>query len=137
MSCNSVTSETLVKLVLNLVNTFSAVTFGTWLYRHQEKVKITGLKHHFSNLDEKSNISDQEKTEIKWWIKKLDYACHHFVVSNPNIKVSTDASLKGGCITDNIQLLTGLRPKSEIDDINVVELKTIEIDVWTYCFNKY
>ena len=48
----------------------------------------------------------------------------------------TDASLTGWGITDGISPSRGLWHKAELDHINVLELKPIEIGIYTYCKNK-
>ena len=55
---------------------------------------------------------------------------------NPEITIHTDISLTGWGITNGISPSRGLWYKAELDHINVLELKAIEIGIYTYCKNK-
>ena len=66
----------------------------------------------------------------------MDNACRHNVTRIPDIEVYIDPSLTEWEIKDTINPLSVLWHKSEIYHINEVELKAIEIGVWTYCSNK-
>ena len=50
--------------------------------------------------------------------------------------VHADTSLTGWAITDRVSPSRGLWHKSEIDHINILELKAFEIGIYTYCRNK-
>lgn len=50
--------------------------------------------------------------------------------------VHADTSLTGWAITDRVSPSRGLWHKSEIDHINILELKAFEIDIYTYYKNK-
>ena len=79
---------------------------------------------------------DKAKTEIQWWINNTDNSCHHINIPNPDITIYTDASLTGLGITDVIFPPRGLWHMAELEHINVLELKAIEIGIYTYCKNK-
>ena len=55
---------------------------GPLHYRFREKVQITGLKYHYNNFWYKVVISDEERTEIQWWINNIDNASYHNVTPN-------------------------------------------------------
>ena len=121
----------------NIVANFPVVTYGPLHYRHLEREKITGLKYHEGNFEGKIRLSAKAKAEIQWWINNNDNSCHHINISNPDITIYTDASLTGWGITDGISPSRGLWHKAELEHLNVLELKAIEIGIYKYCKNKY
>ena len=66
----------------------------------------------------------------------IDNSCHHINIPNPGITIFTDASLTGWGITDGISPSRGLWHKAELEHINVLHLKAIEIGIYTYCKSK-
>ena len=126
----------LARILGNIVASFPAVTYGTLHYRNLKREKITGLKHHKDNFEGKIRLSAKVKAEIQWWINNIDNSCHHVNITNPDIILYTDASLTGCGITDGISPSSGLWHKAELEHINVLELKEIEIGIYTYCKNK-
>ena len=82
ISCNRITIRKRDKRIGNLVARFAVVILGLLIYRQLEKVK-----YHYDNTDNKVDISDEEKTEIQWWINNIDNACRHMVTPNPDIQV--------------------------------------------------
>ena len=127
----------LARILGNIVASFPAVTFGPLHYRHLERDKIRVLKYHKGNFVEKISLSAKAVSEIHWWINNIDNSCHHInSIPIPDITINTDASLTGWGITNGITPSRGLWHKTELDHINVLELKAIEIGIYTYCKNK-
>ena len=50
-----------------LVSSFSAVDYGTLHYRILEKEHIYALKKSFGNYDVYINVTNNMKSELKWW----------------------------------------------------------------------
>ena len=95
----------LARILGNIVATFSPVTFGPLHYRHSQRYKIRGLKHHKRNFEGKISLSSKAVFEIHWWINNIDNSCHHIKnISDPDITVHTDANLTGWGITNGISL---------------------------------
>ena len=91
---------------------FPAVTFGPLHYRHLERDKISGLKHHKGNFEGKISLPAKAVSEIHWWINNIDSSCHYIkFILNPDITIHTDASLTGWRITNGISHLevSGIR----------------------------
>ena len=78
-----------------------------------------------------------EKNEIKLyvWIFYIDSLIVNNI-SNPDITIHTDASLTSWGITIGVSPSWGLWYKTELEHINVLELKIIEIGIYTYRQNK-
>ena len=94
---------------------------------------MSGLKYHNSNFEGKIRLSAKGKAEIQWWINNMNKSCHHISITNPDITTYTNASLTGWGITDDISSSRGLWYKTKFEHINVLELKTIKIEIYTYC----
>ena len=72
-------------------------------------------------------LSSKLVSEIRWWISSIDKSCHHInSISNPDITIHADVSLTGWGITSGISPSRGLRHKTELDHVNVLELQAIE-----------
>ena len=75
-------------------------------------------------------------SEIHWWISNIDISCHIINnISNPDITIHTDSSLTGWGITDEIFQIQVLCHKAELEHINVLKLKAVEIGIYTCCKN--
>ena len=77
------------------------------------------------------------KNEIKLysWIFYID-SLNVNNISNPDITIHTDASLTSWGTTNGVSLSWGLWYKTELEHINVLELKIIEIGIYKYRKNK-
>ena len=84
----------------------------------------------------KIRFSANAKAEIQCWINNIDNSYHHINIPNPDITIYYDASLTVWGITDGISPSRGLWHKAELEHINVLELKAIEIGIYTYCKKK-
>lgn len=87
------------------------------------------LKLYRNRFDKTISVSVKEKLEMQWWI--IIVLCNHIVVTNPDIMIYTDPSLIGWGIIDHNTPSRGLWHTSELDNINVLKLKAIEIGVQT------
>ena len=132
----------LARILGKIVTSFPAVTFGPPHYRHLERDKISALKYHKGNFEGKISLSGKAVSEIHYWINNIDNSSHHIkYIPNPDITIHTYASLTGWGITNEISPSRGLWHKAELDHINSfqmdhLELKSIEIGIYTYCKNK-
>jgi hypothetical protein len=50
-----------------LVSSFSAIDYGILHYRILEKEKMYALKKSFGNYDTYINVTNNMKSELKWW----------------------------------------------------------------------
>ena len=131
-----ISARELARILGDIVPSFPVVTYGPLHYRHLEREKIKGLKYHKGNFEEKIRLSAKAKAEIQRWINNIDDSCHHTNILNLDTTIYTDASLTGWGITDGISPTRGLWHKAELERINVLELKAIEVGIYTYCKNK-
>lgn len=87
-----------------------------------------------NKFDKAISTSEKGELETQRWINNIESSCCHIVVTNTGIAIHADASLT--VITDHNTPSTGLCHKSELDNINVFELKAIEVGIQTYCEKK-
>ena len=92
---NIISIRELAKIIGNIVATFPAVTYGPLHYRHLERDKILGLRHHRENFDRKITLSATAVYDIQWWINDIDNSCHHILKPKPYFSIYTDASPTG------------------------------------------
>ena len=127
-----ITLREIAKVIGNIVASFPAVTYGRLHYRHLERDKIVGLKLNKGDFESHIVLSPNAICDIKWWISNIDNSYHKIQNPDPDITIHTDASLTGWGIIDGTNLSRGLWHDSKIDNINVLELKAIEIGIYTY-----
>lgn len=87
--------RTVAKVIGQVIATFSAVEWGKLHYRDLEREKLTALRVNYGNFDSQMNITQQMKTELQWWISELKNQTRDIVKSNPDIIMTTDASMDG------------------------------------------
>jgi len=123
----------LAKLIGNIVASFPAIQHGELYYRSLEKDKIKALKLNRFDFDKFTSISVKSRQEISWWLTNIDQAFNPVRTPPPDLIIYTDASMTGWGITDKLNPSSGLWGKSDLDHINVLELKAIKFGVQSYC----
>ena len=82
---------------------FVAVKYGPLYHRHLEKDKTRALKENKGDFDRKMTVSAQSKVELKWWISHVDSAYNDVCCNDPDVVVTSDASLTGwGCVCEGV-----------------------------------
>jgi hypothetical protein len=119
-----------------LVSSFSAVEYGPLHYRNLEMNKIDALKLSAGKFDAEMNITFNMKVDLRWWLDNLSFqkrVIHH---GNPDVSITTDASLLGwGAVYDQIKI-QGRWNKEEQDlHITILELLAIFISTISFCKN--
>jgi len=85
----------LAKLLGKISSSFPATKFGKLFFRALERDKIKALRSVFGNYESKMTLTDQAKTDIKWWIDNVHTAFASLRNTNPTLTLTTDASKKG------------------------------------------
>ena len=107
-----------------------------FFYRNLEKQKILGLKLHNGKFDANITLNVESKKEIYWWINNIFESFAPLNIPDPDITTYTDASLTGWATTDSKTPSGGRWNENKITQINVLELKAIQVGVLTYCKDK-
>lgn len=111
------------------------VEFGAAHYKCLEKDKIKALKRAKGNFDELMWLSEDGITDIMWWMDNIQNA-RVIRRKEPDVELFTDASLLGwGAHTDQSET-GGKWDQSEIQHINVLELKAILFGLKSLCRNR-
>ena len=126
------TIRELAKLIGHCVASFPAVTYGPLYYRELEANKISSLKLNKGNFDKTAVISEKANTEIRWWINNIISAKHYMITPDIDLTLFSDASNTGWGITDGIHPAGGRWKFSELEHINVLEIKAAYFALKTY-----
>ena len=120
------TIRELAKVIGMIVASFPAVKYGPLHYRQLEKEKIAALKSKKGDFDQTMQLSSTGCDELQWWCDNVDEACNDILQGEPDLVISTDASLTGwGCHCDGV-LSGGHWSASEKEfHINYLELKAV------------
>ena len=78
-----------------IVSSLPAVQFGELYYRNLEKNKVLALQVSKGNYDEPLYLSKDAKVDLSWWINNVDSSFKKIVQPNPDMTLTTDASIKG------------------------------------------
>jgi len=130
------TIRELAKVIGNLVASFYGVTYGPLFYRYLEHDKTLALKTSRYNFDSSVTLSYEAKLELQWWIKNIKTSYKNIATCDPDIVIHTDARLTGWGVTDGKNPSGGFWIESEIEHINILELKAVLYAITIYCKNK-
>ena len=138
MSATDITIRMTSSFIGNLTASFEVVPFGRIYYRNLEFCKTASLESNKFDYDAPCILSDEAKTEIKWWIDNI-MDSFAYIKATPEIDhvIHTDASkhLGGGWgasdgIHDDINGRWSLLEQNM--DINCLELKAIKLAIQSY-----
>ena len=97
-----VTVRNVAKIIGSLVACFPAAQYGPLHYRKLEREKIATLKVNRGNYDGFMTITREMEEELCWWKDNISTQYRCIIRPNPNLIVTTDASLEGwGSVCDN------------------------------------
>lgn len=112
LSTNEPTIRRVAMVIGKLIATFPAVQYGPLHYRALEKAKIMALQYNKGHFDRKMTLTQEAKSELKWWITNLGSAFSPIVKDKPSLELRTDASGAGWGAT-NLTSSTGGRWSTE------------------------
>ena len=92
---NSDIIRNVAKMIGTLVASLSAVELGQLHYRSMEREKIFALRDNNGDFDCHMTISLSMKEDLEWWIQNIDYQKRQIIRDNPDIILSSDASMEG------------------------------------------
>lgn len=81
------------RLIGLLVASFPAVPYGPLYYRHLEKEKMRALKSNRFCWEKSMSLSKTAIKEIKWWTDNISTSFNHITQPDPELIITTDASL--------------------------------------------
>lgn len=114
----------LAKVIGKIVAAFPGVKFGPLHYRHLERDKKAALAMHGGDFDQPVCLSKQAKAELTWWTENVLQAFNDIEKPDPEIIVTSDASLTGyGSSCNGTSAGGNWLPEEARCHINVLELK--------------
>ena len=109
-----------------MTSSFPGVMYGALHYRALEMEKTCALKQNKGNFDRLMTLFSEAKPDIQWWIDSISKAYNHVNHGDPDIIMTTDASLSewGACLDG---MTTGGRwnPDEATHDINYLEMLAV------------
>lgn len=123
-----------------LVSSFSAVDYGNLHYRILEKEKNYALKKSFGNYDAYLKVTNNMKSELKWWSDNIHSQKRVIDRGNADNSITTDASLEGwGAVETfdgNIKANGRWNQEEKVYHINYLELLAILYALKALCKDK-
>ena len=88
-----------VAQVLGLMtSSFPGVMYGPLHHKFLEMDKTQALKINKGNFDKNMSLSPEATTDLKWWVSELETTYNLINHGDPQVTMTTDASLIGwGC----------------------------------------
>ena len=85
LSQSNLTIRKFAELIGIIVASFPGVQYGPLHYRALEMAKTTHLKLNFGNYEAFITLSDDCKSELKWWIENISRQIRVISHGNPQI----------------------------------------------------
>ena len=116
-----------VAKVLGLMTaSFPGVMYGPLHYRELEMQKTYALKTNKGKFDAKMTLSQQSKDDIRWWITSIPASYNPVSHGEPQVTLSTDASLIGwGACMSTTSTGGNWSPLERNNDINYLEMLAV------------
>lgn len=123
---NYVLIRDLARVIGKIISTFPAVRYGPLFYRLLEENKKAALKDSKGDYDCYTQLTDQARSELKWWLDNICLASKPILISQPEVIIESDASLQGWgckCTLNNVESGGVWLPEEATHHINFLELK--------------
>ena len=109
-----------------MTSSFPGVMYGALHYRALEMGKTCALKQNKGNFDRPMTLSSEAKSDIQWWIDSISEAYNPVHHGDPDIIMTTDASLLGwGACLDGMTTGGRWNPDEATHDINYLEMLAV------------
>ena len=121
-----------------LVSSLPAEQFVTPYYRRLEINKITALRQNQGDYDAVMNPSEHSKAELLWWLNNITQSQRLLITSNPDLILTTDASLLGwGAVLNGMETGGHWRAEEQGCHINYLEMKAVLLGLKSLCPNAH
>ena len=119
-----ITIRDIVKIIGKIVASLPAVMYGPLHYRQLEKEKKVAMVLDKGDFDVRMTLSLSDKSELRWWIENIEFACSVIHHTQPDMTLSSDASKVGwGCACKDSQSGGEWLPEESSFHINYLELQ--------------
>lgn len=116
-----------VAQVLGLMaSSFPGVMYGPLHHKFLEMDKTQALKINKGSFDKNMSLSMEAITDLKWWVNELDTTYNLINHGDPQVTMTTDASLIGwGCCIETVTSGGNWTPVEAQHDINYLEMLAV------------
>ena len=109
-----------------MTSSFPGVMYGPLHHKFLEMDKTQALKINKGNFDKNMSLSLEAKNDLKWWVKELDTTYNLINHGDPQVTMTTDASLIGwGCCIETVTSGGNWTPEEAQHDINYLEMLAV------------
>ena len=109
-----------------MTSSFPGVMYGALYYRALQMEKTCALKKKKGNFDRPMTLSSEAKSHIQWWIDSISEAYNPVNHGDPDIIMTTDASLSGWGACRHGMITRGRwNPHEATHDINYLEILAV------------
>ena len=121
-----------------LVSSLPAVQFGDLYYRRLEINEITALRQNQGDYDAVMNLCEHSKAELLWWINDIAQSQRLLLTTNPDLILTTDASLLGwGAVLNGMETGGHWSTEEQGFHINYLEMKAVLLGLKSLCPNAH
>ena len=117
-----------------IVDLCKGIDYGGNHYRSLERDKILALRRARSKGYEGSMfISKESRKDLRWWGKNVKFRVKKIRLSQPQVTLTTDASLQGwGAVHNDMKVGGRWTEHEQSEHINVLELRAILLGLQTF-----
>ena len=102
MALNRVKIREVAQVLGKIISSLPGVMHGALYHRSIERDKAQALKENAGNFDAYMTLSNGSKEELNWWVRNVQKSYNLISHGNPDIVITTDASLTGwGAVYEN------------------------------------
>ena len=121
---NNLSIRRLAQVIGKLIASFPAVKYGALHFRYLEECKKSALKENRGNFEGLAFLSVQAINELKWWKAEVMSAENDILINDPDIVITSDASLSGwGGVCNGVATGGAWLPEEYAHHINYLEIK--------------
>ena len=111
--------RTVTQVLGLMTSSFPGVLYGPLHHKFLEMDKSQALKTHNGNFDKNMSLSHEAITDLKWLVDEIPTAYNPINHGDPQVTMTTDASLIGwGCCLDTVSTGGNWTPEEAQHDIN-------------------
>ena len=109
-----------------MASSFPGLMYGPLHHKFLEMDKTHALKINKGSFDKNVSLSMEAITDLKWWVNELDTTYNLINHGDPQVTMTTDASLIGwGCCIETVTSGGNWTPVEAQQDINYLEMLAV------------
>ena len=133
LSAQLPTIRTVSQVLGYIISTFPGVMFGPLYFRHLECDKPLALTQANWDFDLPMTLSVEAKQELSWWVSSAPHSYNVVSHGQPEVTLTTDASLVGwGCMLGETRTGGSWSPDEKSKHINYLELLAVYLALQSF-----